>query len=100
MAQFQVSTGKLSEEAAHLRRLKAALEQEIAKMRSGATSYLNMWEGEAKQAFVASVQKNMNLLTAFTNNMDKFADALTQSQQIYEQSENRNKQIAINKGQG
>ena len=99
MAQFQVSTGKLSEEAAHLRRLKAALEQEIAKMRSGATSYLNMWEGEAKQAFVASVQKNMNLLTAFTNNMEKFANALTSNQATYEQAENRNKNIANTKGQ-
>lgn len=99
MAQFQVSTGKLSEEAAHLRRLKADLEQEIAKMRSGATSYLNMWEGEAKQAFVASVQKNMNLLQAFTNNMEKFANALTSNQATYEQAENRNKNIANSKGQ-
>ena len=99
MAQFQVSTGKLSEEAAHLRRLKADLEQEIAKMRSGATSYLNMWEGEAKQAFVASVQKNMNLLQAFTNNMEKFANALTSNQATYEQAENRNKNIANTKGQ-
>ncbi|MBQ9349090.1 MAG: WXG100 family type VII secretion target [Oscillibacter sp.] len=99
MAQFQVSTGKLSEEAAHLRRLKADLEQEIAKMRSGATSYLNMWEGEAKQAFVASVQKNMNLLQAFTNNMEKFANALTSNQATYEQAENRNKNIASSKGQ-
>lgn len=99
MAQFQVSTVKLSEEAAHLKKLKAALETEISKMRSGAKSWLDMWEGEAKQTFVASVEKNMNLLRAFTNNMEKFADALTQSGSIYETAENKNKGIAGRKGQ-
>ena len=99
MAQFEVSTAKLTEEANQLRNLKKQLEQECANMKSIAASYLNMWEGEAKQAFVNSANKNINLLNAFTNNMEKFAQALEQGASTYDAGEKEAVRIANVKGQ-
>ena len=99
MAQFEVSTAKLTEEANRLRTLKQQLEQEQGNMKSIATSYLNMWEGEAKQAFVNSANKNINLLSAFTNNMEKFSQTLQQGASTYETGEKEAVRIASQKGQ-
>jgi len=99
MAQFEVSTGKLADEAAALNNLKNQLEQKITQMTSISARYLNMWEGESKQAFNASVVKNMNLLRAFTNNMQKFSQALTQGGSTYEKAEREATSIASRKGQ-
>ena len=99
MAQFQVSTAKLTEEAAHLSTLNSALEQKFQELTSISNQYLNMWEGEAKQAFVNSVVQNRNLLSAFTNNMNKFVDALNQGASAYEKGEQESTRIAANKGQ-
>ena len=99
MAQFEVATSALEQEAAGLRNLKSQLEQEIMGMRSISNQFLNMWEGEAKQAFVNSVNQNMNLLNAFTNNMEKFANALTQGASTYVKGENDVKRIVSSKGQ-
>lgn len=99
MAQFEVSTAKLTEEANRLRTLKQQLEQEQGNMKSIATSYLNMWEGEAKQAFVNSANKNINLLNAFTNNMEKFSQTLQQGASTYETGEKEAVRIASQKGQ-
>lgn len=99
MAQFEVSTAKLTEEANRLRTLKQQLEQEQGNMKSIATSYLNMWEGEAKQAFVNSANNNINLLSAFTNNMEKFSQALQQGASSYETGEKEAVRIASQKGQ-
>lgn len=99
MAHFGVTTGKLEEESAQLLTLKRQLEQECATMKSIATSYLSMWDGEAKQAFVNSANQNINLISAFTNNVQKFSDALKQSAASYETGENQAKRIASQKGQ-
>lgn len=99
MAQFEVSTSKLNDEAAQLRNLKSELEQKIQQMTSISARYLNMWEGESKQAFNESVLKNMNLLRAFTNNMQKFIEVLTQGATTYETAEKEAKRIASQKGQ-
>ena len=99
MAQFQGSTSKLTDEAAQLLNLKRQLEQEITAMESVAARYLNMWEGEAKQAFVDSVRKNMTLLKNFTNNMEKFANVLKEGASTYETGEQNAKRIASSKGQ-
>jgi WXG100 family type VII secretion target len=99
MAQFEVSTSKLNDEAAQLDNLKNQLEQKIQQMASISARYLNMWEGESKQAFNDSVIKNMNLLRAFTNNMQKFSAALRQGASTYETAENNAKRIASQKGQ-
>ena len=68
-------------------------------MRSISARYLNMWEGESKQAFIDSVGKNTNLLNAFTNNMQKFIEVLTQGASTYEAAEKEAKRIASQKGQ-
>jgi len=99
MAQFEVNTGSLNEEAAALNRLKAQLQQEIMGMRSISARYLNMWEGESKQQFVASVNQNMNLLNAFLNLIGKFASTLNQGASSYESGENKAKGIVSRKGQ-
>ena len=99
MAQFEVSTSRLSDEAAQLDILKSQLEQKIMQMTSISARYLNMWEGESKQVFNDSVIKNMNLLRAFTNNMQKFSQALRQGGSTYEGAEQEAKRIAGQKGQ-
>ena len=99
MAQFEVATSALEQEAAGLRNLKSQLEQEIMGMRSISNQFLNMWEGEAKQAFVNSVNQNTNLLNAFTNNMEKFAQALAEGASTYETGEKEAMRIANVKGQ-
>ena len=99
MAQFEVSTSKLTQEAQHLRQLKQKLKTEIDNAKKIAVSYLNMWDGEAKAAFVNSANKNLNLLEAFVNNMDKFAQALQDGATSYEDGEREAKRIAMNKGQ-
>lgn len=99
MAQFEVSTAKLTEEANRLRTFKQQLEQEMGNMKSIAISYLNMWEGESKQAFVNSANKNINLLSAFTNNMEKFSQTLQEGASTYETGEKEAVRIASQKGQ-
>ncbi len=99
MAQFEVSTGKLTEEAAQLMNLKRQFESEVTAMRSMSARYLNMWEGESKQAFANSVNTNMNLLNMFSNNLDKFSETLTKTATIYDNAEKNAVRIASNKGQ-
>lgn len=100
MAEFQVATASLTESAATINSAKSDLANKITEMRSMSSRLLNMWEGEAKNAFVTSVNQNMNLLTNFANNLEKFRDALTQGASTYEQSEQRVTQIVSQKGQG
>jgi WXG100 family type VII secretion target len=97
MALIKVTSSKLSEKAAEIERIKRELEQEITAMKSNANRFLNMWDGEAKQAFVNSVNQNTTLLQNFTNNTQKFADALKTGASSYEGGENKAKQIASSK---
>ena len=99
MAQFEVSTSKLTQEAQHLRDLKRKFKIQIDNAKKIAVTYLNMWDGEAKQAFVNSVNQNTTLLTNFTNNTQKFADALRTGATNYESGEKKAIEIAMNKGQ-
>lgn len=97
MAQIKVSSAKLTEEATHIERLIREMETEIGTLTRYASSFLNSWEGDAKQAFVSSVQKNATLLKNFTNNAKQFSNVLKTGAQDYETGENRAKQIASTK---
>ncbi len=99
MAMTRVSTQKLKDEASALRNVKSQLQNEITAMRSYSSRYLSLWEGEAKQGFVTSVNQNMNLLNMFVNNMDKFINALNNIATDYEKAENEAKSIVGRKGQ-
>jgi len=99
MAQFEVSTSKLAEEAAALKTLKGQLEQEIMAMRSISARFLSGWAGESHEAFKTSVDQNMALLSQFSNTIQKFAEVLTQGGSTYEAAENEAKRIASQKGQ-
>lgn len=99
MSMTKVTTQKLKDEANGLKNVKSQLQNEITAMRSISGRYLSLWEGEAKQAFVGAVDKNMNLLNLFVNNMEKFINALNNIAADYEKSESKAKSIAGNKGQ-
>ena len=99
MALITVSTNKLEEGAQTIESKRKALEQEITALKSSAARYLSYWEGESKNAFVKSVNDNANLLTTFTNNTQKFADALRTGATNYESGEKKAIEIAMNKGQ-
>lgn len=92
-----VQTGALTDEAAQLESLKNELQNEITAMRSISASFLNMWEGESKQAFVNSVNQNMNLLNAFLNNIQKYSAALKEISTMYESAEKAAVQRATEK---
>lgn len=97
MAIIRVTTSKLTEQAGQIEQIKRELEQEITVMKSAANRYFHSWDGEAKQAFVNSVNQNTTLLVNFTNNTQKFADALKSGAGSYESGEGRAIQIASEK---
>lgn len=99
MALITVSTNKLSEGENQIRNIKKQLDNEITALKSSAARYLSYWEGEAKNAFVKSVNDNANLLSTFSNNTEKFADALRTGGTNYESGEKEAIRIASNKGQ-
>ena len=99
MAEYQVATQSLTEGAQTITNAKRDLEQRVTEMRSISSRLLNMWEGEAKNAFVNSVNNNMNLLNGFNNNLQHFIKALTEGAATYEKGEKEVTRIVSNKGQ-
>ena len=99
MAEFQVASASLTDAAQVISDSKRQLEEKVTEMRSISSRLLNMWEGEAKNAFVNSVNNNMNLLNGFNNNLQHFVKALTEGAATYEKGEKEVTRIVSNKGQ-
>ena len=96
---FEVKTGSLTEAAGTINKAKTDLEGKITEMRSMSSRLLNMWEGESKNAFVKSVNDNMNLLSNFAKNLENFKKALDNGATRYADGEKEATRIMSNKGQ-
>lgn len=89
-----VTSQKLRETAANLRRLNSQLRSELNNMSSRERSLNGMWDGQANDTFHAAYEHDVREYNDFIQAIEEYINALLQAADEYERTESRNQSIA------
>jgi len=89
-----VTSAKLRETAAELRRLNTQLKNELNNMSMRESSLNGMWDGQANDTFHAAYLHDVREYNDFINAINEYINALLQAAEEYERTEARNNAIA------
>lgn len=94
MAQIRVTAAQLKNAATELRAKNVRFKSEVENMEATENSLNGMWEGEAKNAFHTAFTTDKGKMDVFSQEIEKYAQALETIAQKYEEAENQSINIA------
>lgn len=89
-----VTSSKLRETAAELRRLNTQLKTELDNMTARERSLNSMWDGQANDTFHAAYEHDVREYQDFIQAINEYIQALLQAAEEYERTEAKNNAIA------
>ena len=89
MAEIKVTSGELKNKAGELRNLNTQFQREVEEMTSEEQRLVNMWDGEAKEAFHTAYNNDKAQMDTFYQTIEKYCVALENSAEIYERAESQ-----------
>lgn len=94
MAEIRVTPSELRNKADELERLNNQFKQEVTSMVGYEQELSGMWEGEAQKAFRKAFNDDKQKMDLFSQNIEKYVQALRADAQKYEETEQKNIGIA------
>ena len=94
MAEFTVNGTELESRAAELKTLNASFLNMVKDLEAQESALLNMWEGEAKDAFHKAFMSDKTQMTNFYNAIEKYVAVLQSAAAHYNSAEVKNIEIA------
>lgn len=90
MAEFTVTASELRNKAGELERLNKSLEQKIQALDNENRNLASMWEGDAKDAFATSFERDKAKMMLFHTEIGKYIAALRNIASKYDVAERTN----------
>ena len=89
MAEIRVTSGELKKKAGELRNLNTQFQREVEEMTSEEQRLVNMWDGEAKEAFHTAYSSDKAQMDTFYQEIEKYCVKLEEIANIYERAESQ-----------
>ena len=90
MAAFQVTSSELKTKAEELRGLNGQFKSQVGNLETQEGSLVNMWEGEARDAFDTAFKHDKEQMDKFYELIEQYCAALENIAAKYEQAESQN----------
>ncbi len=90
MAEFQVTSSQLKNQANEIRNLGTQFQASLENLSSAEQSLSSMWEGDAKETFRNAFQMSHAKMETYKGVINQYAAALDTIAQQYEQAESVN----------
>ena len=97
MAAFQVTSSELKAKAGELRELNGQFKTQVGNLETQESSLVNMWEGEARNAFDKAFKNDKTQMDSFYNLIEQYCGALENIAAKYDQAESQNVSTATNR---
>lgn len=85
---IEVNTSTLKSDVSTINGEISSLKNDVKSLRSTASQLSSMWDGSAKNAFIAAVNDDIRRLEELINAIGKFTDKTDTSRAEYEKCEN------------
>lgn len=90
MAAFQVTSSELKAKAGELRELNGQFKSQVGNLETQEASLVNMWEGEARNAFDTAFKADKAQMDKFYDLIESYCVALDNIAEKYDLAESQN----------
>lgn len=90
MAAFQVTSSELKAKAGELRNLNSQFKTQVGNLESQESTLVNMWEGDARNAFDTAFKNDKGQMDNFYNLIEQYCVALENIAAKYDMAEAQN----------
>ena len=97
MAEIKVTSGELRNRASELRQLNTQFRKAVEEMTSNEQQLINLWDGEAKEAFHQAYNNDKSQMDVFYETIEQYCQALEENAAKYENAEQKNLDTASNR---
>lgn len=90
---IEIETRSLGQDRDNIQNQTEAVRGKLGQLQSSMENLFSMWEGPAKDAFMAQYSTDYEFMQDFLKEMEKYVQAMSYAQQEYDKCENDVAQI-------